>query len=437
MDSHGLKSAKRKRTRVQSAVKPYTCNECDRRLSSSSAFRRHQRIHSGEKPYACGQCDSKFARSGNLKTHQRTHTGEKPFDCNQCDAKFSDPSALIRHKRIHSGEKPYACDQCDAKFTAANSLQAHIRGHTGEKPYTCHECDSRFTAANSLKDHKLLHTGEKPYVCDQCGTSFRQISTLKSHRLIHTGEKPYICAQCEAKFRSRSDLKAHQRIHTGEKPYLCDQCDAKFTKSGSLKTHKIAWHSLEGMNRKKKQQQRLRTVLQTKFSVDEEITIAYQNGCVPDPDKYRARVDFHLPEIISALIIVECDEMAHKGYQLSCELSRMEQIHEALIRKNEKPVVFIRYNPNGPLYEDGIKKQINRPKREMVLLSLLEDIHRERIHFTKVLTIVYLFYSMKNGIPEICLDEKYSKQMYGCVDLTCSARGFDNKQCHVELPSAC
>ena len=199
---------------------------------------------------------------------------------------------------------------------------------------------------------------------------------------------------------------------------MCDECDYKTSRCDTLKTHKRNWHSVEGMNRKKKQEERVRTVLQSRFLIDEQIHLRYQNSCVVRPDKYCAFVDFHVVNIVKHIVLVECQEMAHEGYPLSCELTRMERIHEALLKAGfALPVVFICYNPNGRVTVDGKVMKILRKSREIALLSLLQNILEDKVSFDKTLNVVYLFYSLKNGVPEICFEADYNEQAKNCVDL--------------------
>ena len=140
-----------------------------------------------------------------------------------------------------------------------------------------------------------------------------------------------------------------------------------------------------------------------------------------------SRVDFHIVNITSVICIVECDEDQHQGYPISCELTRMEQIHEALMKSGfQKKVVFVRYSPNGAVYHNGQRLQRLKKDREAALLQLLqliqdedgkEDDKNSNEMFPQPINIIYLFYNMENNIPTICLDPEYSPQMYSCVCL--------------------
>jgi hypothetical protein len=156
------------------------------------------------------------------------------------------------------------------------------------------------------------------------------------------------------------------------------------------------------------------------FNVDRECHIKYRNECVLRPDRYCARLDFYLPEITNVLVVVECDELQHDSYVLPCELTRMEQVHEAIISAettNGQPLLFVRYNPNGVYTVDGVRHKTPRVQREKVLLQFLALVKSgEWAPDLGLLNIVYLFYDEDHhGMPIICQDPDYSFQMMGCV----------------------
>ena len=120
--------------------------------------------------------------------------------------------------------------------------------------------------------------------------------------------------------------------------------------------------------------------------------------------------------IIPACVIVECDELAHASYLLTCELTRMEQVHESLVTGGEqRPVVFVRYKSNGSFDEDEIPVKMRRRDREQLLLSFLAKVASGERVFTEPLNIVYICYSTFEGEPEVCYDPDFSEQMRGCV----------------------
>ncbi|KAG5179281.1 hypothetical protein JKP88DRAFT_247486 [Tribonema minus] len=133
--------------------------------------------------------------------------------------------------------------------------------------------------------------------------------------------------------------------------------------------------------------------LETAYAMDLECHIRYEGGCVPDPDKFCAGVDYHIQGITNVIVIVECDEEGHRNYTLRCELSRMEQIHESIVKANfstlvasegeeyalttpMKPIVFVRYNPDSRKV-DGEKERLKRADREAMLLQVLQGISTE------------------------------------------------------------
>ena len=112
-----------------------------------------QRIDTSVKPYQCNECNKCFTHQWNLVTHKRTHTGDKPYQCSHCDKCFNQKGSLVRHQRMHTGDKPYQCSHCDKCFADRSSLVNHLRRHTGDKPYQCSHCDKCFI----YQDHLVRH----------------------------------------------------------------------------------------------------------------------------------------------------------------------------------------------------------------------------------------------------------------------------------------
>ncbi|XP_046407447.1 zinc finger protein with KRAB and SCAN domains 1-like [Ischnura elegans] len=73
------------------------------------------------------------------------HTAMKPYSCNGCEKSFSQNSSLVRHIRTHTKEKPFPCYEGDKSSYQNSDLVYHIRTHPKEKPYSCNECDKSFS----------------------------------------------------------------------------------------------------------------------------------------------------------------------------------------------------------------------------------------------------------------------------------------------------
>lgn len=73
----------------------------------------------------------------------------------------------------------------------------------------------------------------------------------------------------------------------------------------------------------------------------------------------RRRADFVFSDNdLPYYIVVECDEESHSGYDIACEMKRLQEIHDQLIGngRSVKPLVIIRFNPNSR--HESLEKEV-------------------------------------------------------------------------------
>ena len=90
------------------------------------------------------------------------------------------------------------------------------------------------------------------------------------------------------------------------------------------------------------------------------------------------------------MVILECDENAHRPYPVRCEFTRPINI---AIGYGERPVHLVRFNPD-PLAR--VKKMPEKKERESVLLSTMQaalaSAPSDDSRFKNILAIEFLYY---------------------------------------------
>ena len=100
--------------------------------------------------------------------------------------------------------------------------------------------------------------------------------------------------------------------------------------------------------------------------------------------KYRPDFWAELPTFV---LVIEVDEHQHEQYEPSCELRRLVELLAACMGK---PLVVIRYNPDGYKIQ-GETERTSTKKRQAALIDTIRK-YENRI-LDKILTVEYMFYT--------------------------------------------
>lgn len=91
------------------------------------------------KSYRCSfkNCNHCYSNKYNLRRHVTVNHNKVRFTCDVCDRKLSSAQSLKDHVYCHTGEKPYACrfPGCSKRYRQGSQLSVHKRKHLKQAKY--------------------------------------------------------------------------------------------------------------------------------------------------------------------------------------------------------------------------------------------------------------------------------------------------------------
>jgi len=443
-------SALTQHLKTHTGERSHVCDaiDCGEAFTTSSHLDRHKECHTGDLRYKCLHCRFTSSKDACFKIHMtKHHPTFKGHKCDQCEAMFDNRSDLERHKLYKHTEiaRTFIClePDCGQAFRFKDDLAKHQKGVHGEKKYKCDflDCDYCTSYKPVLAEHKLTHGEDRPYKCLSCNFTAKNRSLLRNHMISHK-EATIQCPKCSHKSKTQKALGLHLKVHSDDRPHPCTYpgcsyasktkatlddhmlrhagirphkctftlCDFAATKKNDLNDHIKSMHSEEGFQRRKTQENTIRQFLveqkvdfDTQTHIDLQCFEAKQNT-----NKKFARLDFVI-ERPHATFIVEIDERQHSefGYLLSCELRRMLDVHASIMtaravraeetksKQVDRPMVWIRYNPDSFEVDENLQKVPGKDRRA----KLMEFI--DNYLPSKPLEIVYMYYSCRSNDSDV------------------------------------
>ncbi|CAM9770418.1 unnamed protein product, partial [Heterosigma akashiwo] len=282
----------------------------------------------------------------------------------------------------------YPCEfeNCTYKAKQKTDLKQHLANiHDNDVTYfpcEIENCTYKTKWKSTLKRHlaDIHDIGVTYFPCEieNCSHKAKRKSSLKQHlAYIHDIGVTYFPCEienCTYRAKQKSSLKQHLKGHITQH-YKCIHTPRAAQKH-RRKEHEIELLLLEhGINHKR------------------EHSITY--NCINDNTNNYSRIDFIIDfkdtNGKTGIIMLEVDEYQHtySNYSVSCDISRMTQIHESIMLEgNTLPIVFIRFNPDSYKVNNITVKETKQMKQA----KLIETITNIEFGPDGTLSVIYINY---------------------------------------------
>ena len=270
----------------------------------------------------------------------------------------------------HNKQKSY-CRECSGRqFCLHNRRKSNCKDCHGSNicqhnkvKQTCKDCHGSNICQHNISKqsckecgYKLCEHNKKKSNCRECGTSYCQhnkgkrfcIECKGSGVCLHNKQKRF-CIHCEGSdICTHNKQKSRCKICGGSSLCKTELCETRgipkyngYCLPCCIQVHPEITVSRNYKTKEKDVVDRItQTFTDFTWVADKKI----QDGCsLRRPDL--------LLDMGSHIIIVEIDENKHTQYDCSCENKRLMQISQDL---QHRPIVFIRFNPDGYTNNDGV-----------------------------------------------------------------------------------
>ena len=269
---------------------------------------------------------------------------------------------------------------------------------------TCQDC-RLINNKQSKESYNRNKTEHKCYVCDKVSSSN---SILKQHlwQVHHKGEgKIFKCPEegCKYECKSNSNLKRHLSGVHDIGDYECHTClkmvykllpdfrDPNVTNREEIikNSCRLCFRKITGYESRVEKQmvEYIEQDIRLKPYINLKDKILKGTSC-----DTKRRPDLMISSTEELVIIIECDEKQHRGYDPSCEMGRMDEILDEL--KGSR-AIFIRWNPDY-CKNNGVRLCKTRDDRLNELKDLIFNLTNKK-NWNDDYTMVYYMYHNKDN----------------------------------------
>lgn len=339
--------------------------------------------------FRCVFCNKACISSLDVACHVQTHTF---VTCRQCPAIFLNAQDRIQHEEDHvhttrkrSAEslgrvsgRTFRCERCNRNYATQEALDADIAAHDSSKrtKWTCEHCpNTPFASKDNLRRHVAKKHGSR---CKHCDIPCTTLESRRDHEALHKDAMygfMHVCEEvplCQTRCATKEQLAFHIKTNHSDEELVGGQ----------------TWEDTEN---------KLALFLQSRdiaFTRDWSNRVVLPSDCRTNS----ARPDFYLhakSKEAGVAILIDNDEHQHKRY--TGELERMRDIERVLQDDEEwkdKPILFVRFNPNTYKIDTATKTQ-HIDKAHESLLTNIDLCLQKPLH--KGLNLLYMYYDTSRG----------------------------------------
>jgi hypothetical protein len=149
------------------------------------------------------------------------------------------------------------------------------------------------------------------------------------------------------------------------------------------------------VRRKKKEERLAKFLASAGYTPDREPIVQF---CGEGSRRF-ARVDFVIYKT-DRIVIIECDEDAHRREGVLCDVTRMLDIAAQHMLRSDHRLHFVRFNPDAYAIDGAVQKPLMGERHRELLLAI-EDAT------TAPLTITYICYDTTRGIADVTKSDEF------------------------------